>query len=906
MHIYKGLAVTLSLVLIGCGGGGGSAESTSPEAITDVERALRSGNALEVKDSSEFILHNQALVESYKKQFDQIKNTINGDTTGLFWDPTHDAAILSPTYGFNDSILLTNKAMQDGYSDQSLSIGVAGLGDNANRYAVLASNPFRTAKRFPSSLNDPMAQWMENLLVWLNGRAISGQTDVVIAQMDQSYYFPDEIATREWLDARFNNAVHYNLANECDGAALLNCVENNPDLLILSQHLQSGDALDLVEQAVNRAQQLNIPILYLHWDGGMTELGQSLFNTFHINYVGDNYWRKLGVSDWNPNVLLNSVPPHIEQQQALLKRLREDSFSVDLSLCDDKSCPDESNMGLEFYPAAQSIRDQLRNLDEQGNRLFDSASYEYEKLLILLADHYRQDVQYPMDKNTTERIDFLRSYFADHVQYNSRDVNPSQPDMGNFSRSTFGEEVERVTHLVELESKRSFRSAGVYALPGETFTVTRNDNSPVVTKIVMNTLRSGATHEFSDNGYKRPKLLTSYAYTVKPGQTIHLTSSYGGPIQVQFDVNDLPVKLSFKGVALHPVWRSNEDNESFVAKLNADLFDWAELITPGFEVHSKSEKMIESVGSEDWAQPADMALATERYMHNFPHALAGFQGPGIDRIDDIHQYAEDKGWQIETIDIVKHMNADQATCGYGCSGNPYDAYWAFHPLGHGDLHELGHGLEKGRFRFAGWDGHSTTNYYSYYSKSQYFKDTGKVSTCQSLDFEGQYQLLQQSRQEADPNAFMAAQNKTEWSWGARVFIQIMMQAQQQGVIDNGWHLLGRLHILEREFNRLKGDEAVWLANRTNLGFSSYSRDEANAINNNDWLLVAFSTITNRDMRDYLNMWGFSFSDKAKSEVIAKSLQPMPLSYFASSSTGYCQQEFAQTEIPVDGTTIWPL
>lgn len=50
------------------------------------------------------------------------------------------------------------------------------------------------------------------------------------------------------------------------------------------------------------------------------------------------------------------------------------------------------------------------------------------------------------------------------------------------------------------------------------------------------------------------------------------------------------------------------------------------------------------------------------------------------------------------------MNADQATCGYGCSGNPYDAYWAFSPLGHGDLHELGHGLEKGRFRFAGWEG----------------------------------------------------------------------------------------------------------------------------------------------------------------------------------------------------------
>ncbi|NMV43142.1 hypothetical protein HKB00_04505, partial [Vibrio parahaemolyticus] len=160
--------------------------------------------------------------------------------------------------------------------------------------------------------------------------------------------------------------------------------------------------------------------------------------------------------------------------------------------------------------------------------------------------------------------------------------------------------------------------------------------------------------------------------------------------------------------------------------------------------------------------------------HNYPHVLAGFQGPGIDEVPEIIQYAKNQGWEIANIDMVKHMNADQATCGYGCSGNPYDAYWSFSPLGHGDLHELGHGLEKGRFRFSGWEGHSTTNYYSYYSKSRFFQNTGKVSTCQSLDFKGQFELLQASRTQADPNAYMAAQNQTGWSWGARVYIQMMM------------------------------------------------------------------------------------------------------------------------------------
>lgn len=892
---------------VGSGGSTGGNESggviVKPQ--TNVERALKSGDALLVTDAQEYVQHSEKLIQSYQSQFNRIKLAINADTTSLSWDPTHDAAIISPIYGFNDSILKTNKALQSGYEDQQLTLGIAGEYGESGRYAVLGSNPFRTASRSPASLNRDMEQWLENLIVWLNGRGVSDSTNIAMAHLDQSYYFPDESATREWFDNRFEQAVTYNQAGSCDSAQLLSCIEARPNVLVLSQHLTDEQDLPKIETALRRALELEIPIFYLHLDGGMTSLGRSVFSLLNINYVGDNYWRKLAISDWQPSELLDYIPDEISQQQALLEKLADDTFSIDLSLCDDKSCPSEANMD-EFYQPANSIRQHLKSLDEQGRDLFNTEQYEYEKLLVLTADYYRSKVTFPMDKLNTERVEFLRSYYADYAQYNSRALNHAQPDMGNFSRSRFDEHVQRISKTVSLESKRNFRSAGVYALPGETFYVTRLDSEPVTTKIVINTLRSGATHEFSDHAYNRPKLVTSHAYEVKSGETKRITSSYGGPIQVHFSANNYDVALKFKGVAQHPVWRSREDNLTFVEQLNANPFDWAELITPGFEVHSKSEKMVESISAPEWNHPEDMALATERYVHNLPHALAGFQGPGIDSIEDIHTYAINKGWQVETIDVVKHMNADQANCGYGCSGNPYDAYWAFHPLGHGDLHELGHGLEKGRFRFTDWDGHSTTNYYSYYSKSRYYAETGKVSACQSLDFKSQYELLQTSRQQADPNAYMAAQNQTSWSWGARVFIQIMMQAQSQGVISNGWHLLGRLHIVEREFNRIKADETLWLANRDKIGFSSYSRDEANDISNNDWLLIAFSTVAERDMREYLDMWGFSFSDKAKSEVSAKSLSAMPLSYFASSGAGYCLDEFAHREIPVDGLTVWPL
>ncbi|HCH0241118.1 TPA: hypothetical protein NJ841_001251, partial [Vibrio parahaemolyticus] len=50
----------------------------------------------------------------------------------------------------------------------------------------------------------------------------------------------------------------------------------------------------------------------------------------------------------------------------------------------------------------------------------------------------------------------------------------------------------------------------------------------------------------------------------------------------------------------------------------------------------------------------------------------------------------------------------------------------------------------------------------------------------------------------------------------------------------------------------------------------------------------------------------SFSEKAKQQVVALNLTPMPLTYFASSNTGYCLNEFAQMPVSIDGQTVWPL
>ena len=86
------------------------------------------------------------------------------------------------------------------------------------------------------------------------------------------------------------------------------------------------------------------------------------------------------------------------------------------------------------------------------------------------------------------------------------------------------------------------------------------------------------------------------------------------------------------------------------------------------------------------------------------------------------------------------MNADQAACGYGCSGNPYDAYWAFDPIGHGDIHEMGHSLQK--IRFEGFPNHAATNTFSYYTKSHYFDNTDGDNSCGGQPFKNVFDTVQ--------------------------------------------------------------------------------------------------------------------------------------------------------------------
>jgi len=856
--------------------------------LTNIQMALLDGNSTKVtKDEvidatlDEFENINNYLLDAKKKIFNLDNN--NTSLEDVTWDPTHDAMFFKTTLGINTPILVTNGVSLEGKTIYHKTLGAIGeRGDG--RYMILGGNPMRVRG------NDEMDKVMQNSISWLTRKdnLKESKFNVILAQLDESHFFKDESKTRAWLDEYYKDSLSYNDENSCDGSRLKECLNSNTDLLIISQILDSQDSIDSVIDGVKYALDNNISILYIHHDGDLKPLGKALFSeVFDIKYEWDNYFKRLMLQDFD--ILSYKPNEKFKNIQEMFKHFKYRDYEIDWSSCVKDKCDNILSYQKLFLNGAKDTQKNLQELDRNKIDIFSLKDrYRLQKLLVLTADVFRRDVVFPMDKNETDDNIFLRSLYADYSSYNFRSINPTQPDMGNFSRSDFSH-IKPHQKVINIKSRKYFKATGVYALPGKSVKITRLDNSDLSVKVFINTLRSTATHEYEKSGYKRPKFLQSPHFKIESNETIKITSAYGGVIELEFDKNDMDVKIEFENIGEHPFWASSKDSETFSKKLQEGAFDWAEIVTDGFEVHSTLQKMKKSLDDKKWTNPQAFAEATKQYISNYPHALAGFKGDGIDPIQEVDSFANEHNIRVEMIDIVKHMNADQATCGYGCSGNPYDAYWSFSPVYHGDLHELGHGLESKRLQFEGFSYHSTTNPYSYYSKSKYYKESGNDPQCQKLPFKELFENIQKSIGEDNSTKYLQDNfwATSNWSHQVLVTIEAMMATQKMGRFENGWHLLSRLHLLDREIKRAKND---WESKKYDLGFSSYSLSEFNDIRKNDWLLISFSFASNADFRDYFDMMGIPYSQKASKQVESFGYEKVPQKFYISTPDGYCKED----------------
>ncbi len=874
---------------------------TSANAVED---ALNSGIVTKVT-AEELIQAARDEIESLSTEDSLLKALYKDES--ISYDPSNHSQLIN-IYGD------AHKISPILYGNNGQVLAAAGKKKNS-RFAAFGAAPM---EHFQDGNNLSYEPQFKRLLSWL----ITDNTEANLSNktIGLSFTLSDTSDIKSWIASNYPTWT----IQECDSTTPdFSTCYNNVDLIITGWQTDESNT-QIVRTKLEEVVNTGTPVLYLHtWYESYNSVAHSIAELFEFSLpYGGNYWTKDKVDMESIEVMLSALfqTSYYGSIDTMLAHFQSNDYAFDWNQCKNggdvgsqyDDCSDVIGLDSEFQEGASTTRSILTGLDSSKNKVFTASDYHLQKLLALIGDKFRQDVIYPMDKVTTDDNEFMRSFYADHAVYNYRSINPMQADMGNFSRSDFSH-ITPIIKTVNLISKKNFRSAGAYALAGQTVKVTRNDNSDVTVKVFINTLRSGATHQYerhtaSDKGYVRPKYLQTPYFELKKDETIELTSPYGGTLQLHFSTNDLPIEVKFENVGEHAYWTSSADDASFTQKLNAGEFDWAEVVTSGFEVHSKLDKMQESVADEKWGTAEALASATERYMSNYPHVLAGFQGPGIDEVAEIHDFATTNSLTINNLDLVKHMNADQAACGYGCSGNPYDAYWSFDPIGHGDVHELGHGLEKFCFMFEGFERHAITNPYSYYTKSKYNENTdGGDPDCQNLPFKEVFEKLQASVGESNSTAYLKTNlwDTSGWSQQFMVTLQAMMHTQKIGKLNNGWHLLSRLHILEREISRADDD---WDANRASLGFSNYSLDEFKAMRNNDWLLVSFSFASGLDFRDYLTMMGIEYSQKASDQVASFSYDAVPRKFFVSTSNGYCKSDgtygayLDKDLLDVDGTT----
>ncbi len=701
--------------------------------------------------------------------------------------------------------------------------------------------------------------------------------------------------TESWLGDKYSSITF----NRCtDENQLVECL-SDAHLIVTGS---SNDMSEIkVSAALEQAKLNQQSLMYTHngsWNS--TEITNPVLKYFGVQTQapgGAGNFYTQDQANWSSAGQMRNSAGLLTEIRTMIAKLETNGFSFTINNCDDEDedCRNIPAFAEEFMSPVNSIRSIIKDFDENAVDVFQQTqSYGIEKLLVLLADQYRQTIDYPMNKDVTSTLPFLKAMLANEWVYSSRQFNPVPSDLGNFSRTDFSH-ITPVNQSVNLFSRKNFRAAGVYALPGQTFTVTRTDShSTVEVSVFINSQRSSSTQYMKPgDNYNRPIYLQSHHIPIAAGETISLTSPHGGPVQLEFTDQGTSLSFEFSNIGLHPYWKEGDDNTAFVSALTANNYDWAEITTEHFEIHSSRSKMLETL-SEDtrWDTPSEMEYYITKYHHNKSRVLAGVQGENIDVVDEILDFATSKNLTIETWDKVQHFNADQQSCGFGCSGNPYDADWNFSVLGHGDLHEVGHTIESSRFKFNGFDSHAHTNFYSYYPKSIANDEDSMAYNCQSLSFSDYNAHLQ-----ADDD--MTALGYTDWNHGATLFIQMLMHAEEEGVLENGWHLIPRLHILDNNFKENVDNDTEWNNVKNNLGFDIFTRDEAKNLSNNDWLLIAVSFVTGRDYRPYFDMIGQTTTAVAKAQVASFAypaverafFQPATEDAFCNSLTGHAKHNY---------------
>jgi hypothetical protein len=785
--------------------------------------------------------------------------------------------------------------------------GTAGGG----RFAAYGSEPIND---FIASKNLGYENAFQRVLGWLLiGTAGDVSSLSVAKNIGLTYTGGDNTNITQWLKQKAPSWT----TQVCDDPATIATCYQNKDLLIIGQSNSATDNTAVLA-AIKAHLALKKPVLYLHnggWGSNAFSDALASFLGFNLPY-GGNWWANdaANFSSWKQ---MQTGQDAFTKIQRVLTHFKNQDFSFNWTLCnDDRSCKNMPTLVSEFYDGAEAVKQQVATWEGKNLDIFTQPGRRLGKIMVLLGDKYRAGIKYPMTKGTTNNTTFLKALYADHASYVTRRMNPSQPDLGSFSGvipSTLPVATKVLTLNTKLSSASS--SSGYYAPPGKTITLTRKDSNATKAYIHINMLRSGAAHVFAT--YDRPMFLWSNKVPLETGKTVRITSPYGGIIFLDTEGSNAAqlIQVTATNVARQPIFTGTNFTE-FNTLLTTTPLNWAEIKLPAIEIHSRLDLMKQSVADPLIGGDLTRLLnLTQSYLYKDIYGLAGMVAAGITPPAKVLNFCTAHSWDctssaIHGMSTIQHINADRANCGYGCSGNPYDQYWAYTPLGWGESHEIGHNLQRGRLKI--YDGASTEVSNNIFPTHKWWR-FNKVATettkyGRDLGFRATFDALQAAALTANPveNARQAIWVNGDVFQRLIFYWQMAMSSQNVAALgDSGWDLFRLMYIQERLFSNAIGNQTSWDAQRLNLGFGQYTAPPT-AITSNDFMLISMSYITGRDQRAFFDMWGVTYSPEASAQVASYGFAKVKKNFWVVANEAQAFTDPLPTPVLINGTSAWPL
>lgn len=950
--------------------------SNAENAIRHQDHSLASANEL-----IDFSTAKLASIDAVRKA--QITQLYQGVGSSISWHPTHDSITFSSFMPENTFTLLPSNV--DG-SGASAVRGLVMAGEQqGQRYAAMGGNLFSVNT---SAQTDVL---LKNLIAWLTqGSDQRDGLNIITAQMPSradSWYFPHNEGIRTWLTTHYPNAHSINTANSCDYSALASCIDNQkPDLIVISDIDRDGLGYAGVKAAIAKAKAAGIPLLLSNYRREQSPMLSPLYLEMGLSTAG-NYWSKLNADNLNVSSIL-AEDKALEDVKKLLANLREQRFDTQvLNDCTGNYLSCNSSAFVEAFKAgADWYRSSAETLDINSIDVFSRTNFPLMKAGLLLADKYRSEIDYPIAYS--EFSQWQQALFADWTVSYARAHNLAQADLGeyvtdkaNLSKGTNAHYAypatvsERKTITVPYSGQ--WTTTGWYALPGQTIKFSRFDNTNANVEIKLNYHRRNTNRAFEQKVYRAPLELAQQRIKLAKGQSIEFSTPYGGPIYLYISGGEgaLSVDINAQNVAKHPSimdFSNPAEITAFNDKIQNTELPHVDLRTDGAEQHLRRDRFMNAIGGNVHDVNALLNSIVDDHI-NSVYTLAGLKIQGKSLTESLPTdvlsscqalFGQDCiDTSLHTRTIIQHANYDQnAHCGSGCSGNPWDAAWNISPTGWGDNHELGHNLQTNRLNVQyataanndNWTGYgsrageNSNNIFPYVVKwkTHYLRDgntntindghmnhkdlfyvfmsdaAGTTDTsgkrvvfganCKVLDIgEDRYTAPWASNAYAVHNGYRMA-----------FYIQMALKAHGMTLSDgttltNGFNLFTLLYQHSRIFGKYANNASDWEANRSKLGFdlfpfdghSVYGGKNVRDIPGNDFMLVSLSKLTGKDWRSHFDMLGLRYSNLAVAQVTANAtLGTVPMGmYELETELPPANMSQGLTFIPLslsDSSTLW--